>query len=309
VTLPNIEHWRSATAYFAAVFRHWIFLFVFVAAGAVGLAQVFWTSLALPTWAWLTLAISGFVGATFLAFHDIRVDRDRLRAATEKRPVIRSTLAEARAHAEARINEAFGLSEQLLLAREDEEVAATVPELIAWNDATWVDMDAFHDDWATQFGTDGFADRSPTDRSTLEMVLSAKLARLHRLIERPWIPLEDRRPDVELPIGEPVETLAGFLVDLRKLQDRGPRSVHAEFETDGWLRDFDALIGLSERWIEQHLPASELDRYRDVPPWLERGMPAASAVDRYRHGRYVQVLERRIENLISVIRRLEVDSA
>lgn len=47
----------------------------------MGLAQEYWTTLALPTWAWLLIALGSLIAAQFKAFHDIRLQRDQARAA------------------------------------------------------------------------------------------------------------------------------------------------------------------------------------------------------------------------------------
>jgi len=45
----------------------------------VGTIQVVFASLALPWWLWLTLAFVALVIAQYLAFHDVRMERDRAR--------------------------------------------------------------------------------------------------------------------------------------------------------------------------------------------------------------------------------------
>jgi hypothetical protein len=71
----------SVKPYIKAVFRHWAVAVVTFLAGVLGLAQGVAEStlsrdIQIPLWVWWGIFAVGFVYAQFLAFHDVRVERD-----------------------------------------------------------------------------------------------------------------------------------------------------------------------------------------------------------------------------------------
>jgi hypothetical protein len=70
---PNIEHWRSLKEYADAVLDHWMVLLVGGVATIVGLIQVHFSSFSLGVWTCVVVAVSTFLIAQFLAYHDLRI--------------------------------------------------------------------------------------------------------------------------------------------------------------------------------------------------------------------------------------------
>lgn len=82
------ERWdylRSSTAslgeHFSRIRTHWVFLALAVVLPIVGGVQVLVTSFALPWWAWAIAGLLALLVAQFLAFHDVRTERDEQRDA------------------------------------------------------------------------------------------------------------------------------------------------------------------------------------------------------------------------------------
>ena len=74
---PYEAHAKSLKDYGKAVSRRLWWLVISGLVTIVGTIQVVFASLALPWWLWLTLAFVALVIAQYLAFHDVRMERDQ----------------------------------------------------------------------------------------------------------------------------------------------------------------------------------------------------------------------------------------
>jgi hypothetical protein len=78
------KHKPSLGEYGVAVLKHWQWLMVAVVLFAVGGIQVVVTTLVLPWWLWIVLALLALVVAQYLAFFDVRCERDQALAHVEE---------------------------------------------------------------------------------------------------------------------------------------------------------------------------------------------------------------------------------
>lgn len=77
------EHRVSWGEYIGAVWRHWLGLAWFFVAGLLGAVTYFEPGLRVPSWGWWLLALIGLIVSQFLAFHDLRVERDQRKPSSE----------------------------------------------------------------------------------------------------------------------------------------------------------------------------------------------------------------------------------
>jgi hypothetical protein len=96
---------------------------------------------------------------------------------------------ESERRAEVAIATAHRMAERLRQASSPAELAPLHREMKAWDDVTYEALEPFSAHWAITFGDNVFEEAPPTNRRHLAMLLSAKLARLHTLLEREYDPI------------------------------------------------------------------------------------------------------------------------